>query len=60
MMNYFSSVTHQLSGGQQQRILLALAFLLQPRLIVLDEPTTALDVTTQTLVLNIIRKLCRE
>lgn len=51
---------HQLSGGQQQRILLALAFLLQPRLIVLDEPTTALDVTTQTLVLNIIRKLCRE
>ncbi|MCY6411584.1 ABC transporter ATP-binding protein [Acinetobacter sp. VNH17] len=51
---------HQLSGGQQQRILLALAFLLQPRLIILDEPTTALDVTTQTLVLNIIRKLCRE
>lgn len=51
---------HQLSGGQQQRILLALAFLLHPRLIVLDEPTTALDVTTQTLVLNIIRRLCRE
>nr|WP_174505272.1 ABC transporter ATP-binding protein [Acinetobacter sp. Marseille-Q1620] len=58
--DFLKRYPHQLSGGQQQRILLALAFLLEPRLIILDEPTTALDVTTQTLVLNIIRRLCRE
>jgi len=51
---------HQLSGGQQQRILLALAFVLKPRLIILDEPTTALDVTTQAQVLAVIRRLCRD
>lgn len=50
---------HQLSGGQQQRVQLALAFILRPRLIVLDEPTTALDVTTQSLVLKTIRNLCQ-
>src|SRR5262249_10970689 len=38
---------HQLSGGQQQRICLAMAFILRPTVIVLDEPTTGLDVTTQ-------------
>jgi len=50
---------HQLSGGQLQRVLLALAFLPRPALIVLDEPTTALDVTTQARILDTIRRLCR-
>jgi peptide/nickel transport system ATP-binding protein len=50
---------HQISGGQQQRVCLALAFLLRPRVIVLDEPTTGLDVTTQAHVLATVRELCK-
>jgi peptide/nickel transport system ATP-binding protein len=50
---------HQLSGGQQQRVALAMAFACRPGLIVLDEPTTGLDVTTQRHVLDTIRSLCR-
>jgi peptide/nickel transport system ATP-binding protein len=51
---------HQLSGGQQQRVSLAMAFACRPSLIVLDEPTTGLDVTTQRHVLDTIRRLCRD
>ena len=50
---------HQLSGGQQQRVALTMAFACRPRLIVLDEPTTDLDVTTQRRVLDTVRGLCR-
>ncbi len=50
---------HQLSGGQQQRVALAMAFACRPSLIVLDEPTTGLDVSTQRHVLDTIRGLCR-
>ena len=50
---------HQLSGGQQQRVSLAMAFSCRPSLIVLDEPTTGLDVSTQRHVLDTVRSLCR-
>jgi peptide/nickel transport system ATP-binding protein len=50
---------HQLSGGQQQRVAIAMAFACRPHVIVCDEPTTGLDVTTQARVLETIRDLCR-
>ena len=50
---------HQLSGGQQQRVALAMAFALRPGVIVFDEPTTGLDVTTQRHVLDTVQRLCR-
>jgi peptide/nickel transport system ATP-binding protein len=49
---------HQLSGGQQQRVGLAMAFACRPSVIVLDEPTTGLDVSTQAHVLTTVRELC--
>jgi peptide/nickel transport system ATP-binding protein len=51
--------SHQLSGGQQQRVAIAMAFACRPHVIVCDEPTTGLDVTTQARVLETIRDLCR-
>ncbi len=50
---------HQLSGGQQQRVAIAMAFACRPHVIVCDEPTTGLDVTTQARVLETVRELCR-
>jgi peptide/nickel transport system ATP-binding protein len=56
---FLSHYPHQLSGGQQQRVAIAMAFANRPHVIVCDEPTTGLDVTTQARVLETVRDLCR-
>ena len=58
--DYLLRYPHQLSGGQQQRVGLAMAFACRPSVIVLDEPTTGLDVSTQEHVLKTIRQLTRD
>ncbi|MGL4440320.1 MAG: ATP-binding cassette domain-containing protein, partial [Bosea sp. (in: a-proteobacteria)] len=53
----FDAYPHQLSGGQRQRVMIASALVLDPALLIADEPTTALDVTTQKQILQLIREL---
>jgi peptide/nickel transport system ATP-binding protein len=56
----FDRYPHQLSGGQKQRVMIAMAMCCQPRLLICDEPTTALDVTVQKTILHLIKELQQE
>lgn len=56
----YNAYPHQISGGQRQRVMIAMSLVLSPKLIIADEPTTALDVTTQLQILKLIRELQEE
>ncbi len=56
----YDSYPHQISGGQKQRVMIAMALSCDPKVIIADEPTTALDVTVQKQVLEILKNLCQK
>jgi peptide/nickel transport system ATP-binding protein len=56
----FNAYPHELSGGMRQRVLLAMSLLLQPQVVIMDEPTTAVDILTQRSIINVLKALREE
>ncbi|MFP4322840.1 MAG: ABC transporter ATP-binding protein [Anaerolineales bacterium] len=56
----FDAYPHELSGGMRQRVLLAMSLLLRPQIVIMDEPTTAVDILTQRSILEVLKELRRE